>query len=343
MRRISTGLAVVLVVGLALAAPASATETASRVGKFTMTAKITSVRAASGGLVAKGVVVGKLRAGGTVVRDSAPAKFRVAQTSQSGSCNILALRLAPVHLALLGIRVDTSHISLDVTARKRGGVLGRLFCALANAEIRFPRVAVAKLNRHLDSAPIVTRSSAPVRVATHQGTCEILDLILGPLHLDLLGLVVDLYGQTKSDPVHVSITGEPGHGLLGDLLCSLAGGSNITSLSQLQSLLQSLGLGLTDTQLQNLLNQLGIGDLAAGLSQLDVQHILAALGLGTGSITSVTQLQSFLQSLGVTLTEAQVQSVLTQLGIGDLSGGLSQLDLQRVLAQLGLGSSTPPA
>jgi hypothetical protein len=44
----------------------------------------------------------------------------------------------------------------------------------------------------------------------------------------------------------------------------------------------------------------------------------------------------------VSLTDAQLQSLLTRLGIGDLAGGLSQLDLQRLLAALGLGS-TPPA
>ena len=281
MRRPLTLVAAALAVALGLAAPASASETPTRVGKFTMTTKITSVRAAGGGLVANGVVVGKLRAGGAVIRDTAPARFRVSQRQQNGRCNILALRLAPVHLALLGVRVDTSHISLDVTARRRGGVLGRLFCALANAEVRFPRAAIARVNRELDDAPIATRSSVPVRVATHQGTCQILNLVLGPLHLDLLGLVVDLYGRTKSDPVRVRITGEPGHGLLGDLLCSLAGGGNVTSLAQLQSLLRSLGVSLTDAQLQSLLTQLGIGDLAGGLSQLDLQRILAALGLGS--------------------------------------------------------------
>jgi hypothetical protein len=281
MTRTITLVAAAVAVALAAAAPASATEAPKRVGKFTMATKITSVRAAGGGLVARGVVVGKLNSGGTVIRDRAPARFRVSQRQRNGRCNILALRLAPVHLALLGIRVDTSHISLDVTARRRGGVLGRLFCALANAEIRFPRAAIARLNRQLDEAPIVSRSSAPVRVASHQGTCQILDLILGPLHLDLLGLVIDLYGRTKRDPVQVTITGEPGHGLLGDLLCSLAGGGNITSLAQLQSLLQALGVSLTDAQLQNLLSQLGIGDLAGGLSQLDLQRILAELGLGS--------------------------------------------------------------
>jgi hypothetical protein len=281
MRRILTLLAAAVVVSLAAAIPASAAEKPTRVGKFTMATKITSVRAVGSGVVAKGVVIGKLNSGGTVIRDRAPARFRVSQTQQNGRCNILALRLAPVHLALLGVRVDTSHISLDVVARRRGGVLGRLFCALAGAEVRFPRAAIARLNRQLDDAPIVSRASAPMRVADHQGTCEILDLILGPLHLDLLGLVVDLYGRTKRDPVRVTITGEPGHGLLGDLLCSLAGGGNITSLAQLQSLLQALGVSLTDAQLQNLLNELGIGDLSGGLSQLDLQRILRELGLGS--------------------------------------------------------------
>jgi hypothetical protein len=274
-------LAAALAVALVVAAPASGAETAKPVGKFTMATKITSVRAAPGGMVANGMVVGKLNAGGTMIRDTAPARFRVSQQQRRGRCNILALRLAPVHLALLGIRVDTSHISLDVTARRRGGVLGRLFCALANAEVRFPQAAIARVNRQLDQAPIATRASAPVRVASHRGTCQILNLVLGPLHLDLLGLVVDLYGRTRNDPVQVTITGEPGHGLLGDLLCSLAGGGNITSLAQLQSLLQSLGVSLTNAQLQSLLTQLGIGDLAGGLSQLDLQRILAQLGLGS--------------------------------------------------------------
>jgi hypothetical protein len=281
MKRTLTLVAAALAVALTAAASASAAEKPKRVGKFTMTTKITSVRAAGEGLVARGVVVGKLNSGGTVIRDRAPARFRVSQRQRNGDCNILALRLAPVHLALLGVRVDTSHISLDVLARRRGGVLGRLLCALAAAEIRFPRVAIARLNKELDEAPIVSRSSAPLRVASHQGTCQILDLILGPLHLDLLGLVVDLYGRTKRDPVQVTITGEPGHGLLGDLLCSLAGGGNVTSLAQLQSLLQALGVTLTDGQLQNLLNELGIGDLSGGLSQLDLQRVLARLGLGS--------------------------------------------------------------
>jgi len=58
--------------------------------------------------------------------------------------------------------------------------------------------------------------SLPVIGAT--GTCEILDLVLGPLDLDLLGLQVHL------DQVVLNITAQSGPGnLLGNLLCAVAG------------------------------------------------------------------------------------------------------------------------
>jgi hypothetical protein len=51
-----------------------------------------------------------------------------------------------------------------------------------------------------------------------QAACDILNLVLGPLHLDLLGLVIDL------NQVVLDITGETGAGnLLGNLLCGLFG------------------------------------------------------------------------------------------------------------------------
>jgi hypothetical protein len=64
------------------------------------------------------------------------------------------------------------------------------------------------------------------------GTCRILDLTLGPLHLDLLGLVVDL------NQVHLTITAQQGPGnLLGNLLCAVAnllnGNGSPTALQQL--------------------------------------------------------------------------------------------------------------
>ncbi|WP_030435182.1 hypothetical protein [Actinoplanes subtropicus] len=61
----------------------------------------------------------------------------------------------------------------------------------------------------------VTRTvSMPATVAA--ATCQVLNLVLGPLHLDLLGLVVDL------NQVHLLITAvqAPGN-LLGNLLCAI--------------------------------------------------------------------------------------------------------------------------
>jgi hypothetical protein len=71
------------------------------------------------------------------------------------------------------------------------------------------------------------------------GTCEILDLVLGPLDLDLLGLVVTL------DTVHLNITAEQGPGnLLGNLLCAVAGlldgGLNLNGIARLLNQILSI-------------------------------------------------------------------------------------------------------
>jgi hypothetical protein len=76
-------------------------------------------------------------------------------------------------------------------------------------------------------------------VTQQQGVCEVLDLTLGPLDLNLLGLMVHL------DEVHLLITADPEGGLLGQLLCSLAGGfgTGNTAAGALARLLnQILGL-----------------------------------------------------------------------------------------------------
>ena len=39
------------------------------------------------------------------------------------------------------------------------------------------------------------------------------------------------------------------------------------------------------------------------------------------------------------ISDVDLQSLLTNLGIGDLSQGLSMIDLQRILAALGLGDA----
>jgi hypothetical protein len=88
-----------------------------------------------------------------------------------------------------------------------------------------------------DTAGNTTTFAAPLLDAA--GTCDILHLTLGPLDLNLLGLVVHL------DQVVLDITAQSGAGnLLGNLLCAVAG------------LLDGNPLGAILAELTNLLNQI---------------------------------------------------------------------------------------
>jgi hypothetical protein len=205
---------------LALAVPATAE--AATEGDITVRSKITSFSAAQGRLVANGTLAATFSGSGQTVRETAPVRFRIMQR-RPARCDVLTLRLAPLTLELLGARVQTSDVNLELYAR-RGPLLGDLFCALTRARIRLPRLAAA-MNRRLDERGLpVMAASTEIRAADHQGTCQVLRLVLGPLHLDLLGLNVELYGANRRSPVVVTIHALPGHGLLGDRLCELAGG-----------------------------------------------------------------------------------------------------------------------
>lgn len=61
------------------------------------------------------------------------------------------------------------------------------------------------------------------QLASQQASCSVLDLTLGPLDLNLLGLRVQL------NQVHLVITAIPADGLLGQLLCALAGPDGVLS------------------------------------------------------------------------------------------------------------------
>lgn len=77
-----------------------------------------------------------------------------------------------------------------------------------------------------------------VQSATTAGSCKILNLVLGPLHLDLLGLNVDL------NQVVLNITAQSGAGnLLGNLLCAVTGLLDGNGINGLATLLNRL-LGL---------------------------------------------------------------------------------------------------
>ncbi|HUN31968.1 MAG TPA: hypothetical protein VMU95_08090 [Trebonia sp.] len=86
-------------------------------------------------------------------------------------------------------------------------------------------------------AQTVTLPVDTTGAAAAPAACNVLNLVLGPLNLNLLGLVVTL------NQVHLNITAVPGS-LLGDLLCDVAnllnGGGTLSELSALLNEILSL-------------------------------------------------------------------------------------------------------
>jgi len=182
-------------------------------------------------LIAKGNAIATYtpQSGGapTVVKKPFSARVAVAgrlfgTQAQQTICPVLALQLDQLSLDLLGLHVDLSKVVLTITADSEGGILGRLFCSLSSGKIKLATMSNAqKLTKAAHSSGLSTKGIGFAVPASHAqamtpGPCPILDLVLGPLHLDLLGLIVDL------NQVHLQITAAPNEGPLGSLLCSLS-------------------------------------------------------------------------------------------------------------------------
>ena len=149
-------------------------------------------------------------------------------------CPILNLTLGPLDLNLLGLMVHLDQVHLTITADSNGGLLGQLLCGLSGQRATTAK-AVRTLTRAAHRSGLSTKG-VRVAVPLYQSTsgngstlttsstsspnaiCSVLDLTLGPLDLNLLGLMVHL------DTVHLTITADSEGGILGQLLCGLAGG-----------------------------------------------------------------------------------------------------------------------
>jgi hypothetical protein len=149
---------------------------------------------------------------------------KVALTAATGgTCRVLHLRLDKLSLKLLGLNADLDRVLLDITGQRKGGVLGALFCRLASAKVSSAArsSALRAMNRqvsggHGKALRFSARLAPQATASAANSTCQVLDLVVGPLNLNLLGLVVDL------QRVHLSVTATRGQGKLGDLFCQLA-------------------------------------------------------------------------------------------------------------------------
>ena len=227
------------------AAPASPTAPAAApVGTLNLKFVVSKVVAKGKQLVANGEVVGTVQtASGTeVVRKAFSAPIRSLTRSTKGTrstqrtariCDVLNLDLAPLRLELLGLIIELDRVVLNIRANSRGGLLGSLLCGLAGRPIQAQAknltnalrrggftagtsITVPLVPTTLPAAPALPGAAALPPVPA--GICTVLDLVLGPLDLNLLGLMIHL------DRVQLRITADPKGGLLGGLLCGLAGG-----------------------------------------------------------------------------------------------------------------------
>lgn len=199
------------------------------------------------------------------------APIAISATPVEGiDCPILNLELGPIHLDLLGLIVDTSRICLDIEADPDGGILGSLLCGIANLLNGGTPLGtildnlggavdtvLGALRNVFDSVfDQLTAANALFGVSGTAGpseggfdrTCDILNLRIGPLHLDLLGLEIDL-DNCNNGPVRLDITAEEGPGnLLGNLLCALAGllDSPLTPVGRINALLNDIRRAIDD-------------------------------------------------------------------------------------------------
>ena len=145
-------------------------------------------------------------------------------------------RLKAITATLLVFSVLVMPLSTTVRAAQRGGSITTLVSGTTANGVFSGTLNITKFivqNGQLAAVGTltgdVTNSTGTVvstitgqavtwPIQSLQATCDILTLVLGPLHLDLLGLVIDL------NQVVLTITAQQGSGnLLGNLLCAIAG------------------------------------------------------------------------------------------------------------------------
>jgi len=137
-------------------------------------------------------------------------------------------------------------------------------------------VANGLIGTHAFSTPVsLTPLTQPL-----DGSCPVLDLSLGPIHLSLLGLNVD------TSAICLKITAHEGQGLLGDLLCSIGNLLNQGfTLQQVLATLDSTQLQTLSNGLTNLLNTAVFGPLTSSAAVTGATCSILSLTLGPLDLT----------------------------------------------------------
>ncbi len=133
----------------------------------------------------------------------------VAASAQTTPTNVTSLKSIPITGKANNGKSFTGHFNVSQFVARGGKAyaVGTLTGKIGNRTVKQSNVAI----------PVSMGSASSPLTAHAAATCQILNLVLGPLHLNLLGLHVDL------NQVVLNITGQTGAGqLLGNLLCGVA-------------------------------------------------------------------------------------------------------------------------
>lgn len=265
------------------------------------------------------------------VNSSGPLSSAAAATTP-----VLDAYIAPVHLNLLGVEVDTSPIHLTITAHSgQGLVLGNVVTDLANLLNNPPnKLNIDYVNARLQSllnelnAQIPNIPSAPTTAPTlSSGTNQVLSLTVPPINLNLLGLVL----QTQQ--IQVNATATSGNGeLLGNLLTSVlntlgATPQNIATLNNDLNALLGKVVGVLNASTLTLPAN-ALSTLDPVLQQLALPNLINATGTASAPILNLdiaannnTPVDVNLLGLGVTTSNINAQLV-AQTGQGQVLGNL---------------------
>jgi hypothetical protein len=136
----------------------------------------------------------------------------------------IALAFAPLVAtpASAAAAAPTSPLSIPITGSGSGGTFAGTFnlnnFAVQNGQLMANGTLLGTLTNTVTGVVTSVVQTVSMPVSDVSGTCQILHLELGPLDLNLLGLLVHL------NQVVLDITAQSGPGnLLGNLLCAVAG------------------------------------------------------------------------------------------------------------------------
>jgi len=259
-------------------------------------------------------------------------------STTSTSTPILDLDVAPIHLNLLGLLVDTSEIHVQIIAHSGPGLLlGNLLTDVANLfnpphnqplNLNKINTALQGLLNQLNAAFPNIAPAAATPTTTTTGSTQILDLVVPPINLDLLGLIL------KTSQIEVKVGAQTGPGdLLGNLVDGLfktAGvtSRNLTTLNNTLNAILAKVVGVLNTatltlpsnavsSLSQVLQQLALPDLINLTGAPATQQILD-LTLAAPNNTPVN-----VNLLGLTVTTSNINvQLIAQTGQGQILGNL---------------------